>query len=392
MRFGKFATGLLQLLLAASLAQAQGGSAIITLVMPPPGGEGFSMLQSGGMFANGATSTYYNPALLADLERNTGSQLHYTESNQKILPVLGIPDLFQEYRGVAAVFPDRKGGTDLGVGFFRNHVSFGKNQQTDQEGRVLAEFDSYETIYGAGIGVRLGLPVSLGGAVKYIDSHLAKALTSYGGTMDGVVRSWAFDLGALANPRLTPKVSLGLPYFELTPSAAVTLKNLGPDIFYYEAHQSDPIPTSLEYGVGLSGHLMDLADIELASSADREVHHRSGWSAEPTYTSGLSLGFLGLRYSVGWLQDDPGKRYEKHIGRAFDLNMLQVYRAWRRLTTGDFRSPPEVLEAGFPFGWTRVMGFPFRANPRLVVGVREIDSRRDGIRDGQEAFFVTLSL
>jgi hypothetical protein len=46
------------------------------------------MLQDGGIFADGATSTWFNPALLADLERNTGSQAHSTHSSQDFLPVL----------------------------------------------------------------------------------------------------------------------------------------------------------------------------------------------------------------------------------------------------------------------------------------------------------------
>ncbi|GEM_PF-6682501 len=65
-------------------AQAQGGSIIITLVMPPPGGEGSSALQTGSAFADGAAAMYYNPAALAVLGRNTGSQIHYTHSDQQL--------------------------------------------------------------------------------------------------------------------------------------------------------------------------------------------------------------------------------------------------------------------------------------------------------------------
>src|SRR5687768_17203722 len=97
--------------LVVASAHGQGGSAIVTLVMPPPGGEGYSILQSGGMFADGANATYYNPALLADLERQTGAQVHYSLSHQNLLPALGLSDLNNVYWGVAAVAPDPKGGT-----------------------------------------------------------------------------------------------------------------------------------------------------------------------------------------------------------------------------------------------------------------------------------------
>ena len=68
-------------LLSAALASAQGGSAIITLIMPPPGGEGFSMLQDGGPFANGAVAAYYNPALLADLTRKRALSAEWVTSH-----------------------------------------------------------------------------------------------------------------------------------------------------------------------------------------------------------------------------------------------------------------------------------------------------------------------
>lgn len=97
-------------------AQARGGSAIITLVSPPPGGEGSSALQTGSAFADGAAAMYYNPAALPELGRGTGSQFHFTHSRQDLLPMLQLPDLKQDFEGLSGVLPDPKRGTDLGIG------------------------------------------------------------------------------------------------------------------------------------------------------------------------------------------------------------------------------------------------------------------------------------
>ncbi len=116
------------LILAAAISFSAadiGGSAVVTLVMPPPGGEGYSALQAGESLPEGAASLYY-PALLAELQRSTGSQLFYTHSRQQLLPLINLADLYQDFWSVAGVVADPSGGTDMGVGFFRNKVSFGE--------------------------------------------------------------------------------------------------------------------------------------------------------------------------------------------------------------------------------------------------------------------------
>lgn len=372
--------------LALGSALGQGNSAVTTLVMPPPGGEGYSILQSGGMFADGATSTYYNPALLASLERQTGSQVHTSLSHQDLLPVLRLPDLYHVFWGVAAVVPNPAGGTDLGVGFFQSHVNFGENEQTDAGGKVV-RFQATEDVYGLGIGARLGLPVSLGLSAKYIDSRLAP-----GPGGDGTVRSFAFDVGAVANLTWATPSASGLPSVELTPSFSLAVKNLGPDVFYADATQSDPLPRTFSFGTGLQLRLLDLFEITAGYAEDREVTRRSEWSLDPVAVAGFSAAIAFYRYSAGWLDDPIGLRDEKHVGHAveFDLRrMLRFLGRWRR---NDYRSPSAAFDASFPFAPATVLGLPYRANPRFSFGNRGIESRDQGVRNRQNAFFINLSL
>lgn len=379
------------LLLSALLAHGQGGSAVITLVMPPPGGEGYSMLQDGGPFADGAVSAYYNPALMADLERNTGSQLHFANSQQDLLPVLGLPDLTHEFTGVAALLPDPVLGADLGVGFYKNHVEFGEHIIEDPDGNTV-RINSEESVWGAAVGLRLGIPVSLGLGAKFIDSHLSDYFLPTGERKRAQVRSWAFDFGMLINPRLSTAASTVLPWVDINPSFSAVLKNVGPDVFYVDANKADPIPRTFAMSFGMQLRFFDMAEIEAASTLEKEFHRGSAWEREPVYHRGYGFSFLGIRFSQARLEDYLGKRDETHKGWALELDMLRTYRVWKRMKTGDFRSPPAALEKGYPFAWTRVFGVPFRANPRLIFGKREIESHDNGIRNGQEAVFVSFSL
>jgi hypothetical protein len=370
---------------AAFSAFAQGGSAIITLVMPPPGDDGNSAMQSGAAAANGSAGLYHNPALLAELERSTGSQLFLSEARQKLLPVLRIKDFSQEFQSAALVIPDPDRGWDWAVGAFRNHVDFGGNTTTDASGQNVRVSDSYETVYGMGGAIRLGTSISAGAAAKFFDSHLADGFAG-----SEPASGWAFDLGLFANPKLIPPG----PVFSatsITPSLGLVVRNLGPDAFYGEAQQSDPIPRTYAAAAALRAEAIDMIQMEAGIDLDQEWTRRSrNW--DPVRTSGFSLFFMGYRYGVGWLTDRPGRREEKQISHSLEYNLLRTYRMIRRIESLDFTSPSQDLEKGYPFAKFRLWGVPFRINPRLAVGVRDIESRGNGIREGQRATFFAFSL
>ncbi|HLP42829.1 MAG TPA: hypothetical protein VK465_15070 [Fibrobacteria bacterium] len=370
----------------------QGGSSIISLAMAPPGSEGYAMLQSGAPFADGATSTYYNPALLADLERQTGSQLHFTRSRQHLLPELRYKGLYQRYTGFAVALPSPGIGDDLGIGYFQNHVSFGRTTMTDAVGEVIDYYESYEVVRGLGAGLRLLGPLSVGVSAKYFESTLYKGLTSTGEELDGTTQGWAFDAGILLNPRITPAPDWSYPWMEMMPSLGFAIRNLGPDVFYVEANQADPIPTAADLSMGVQVRLADLLEGAVAAVREAEIHRRASFDEAEVMTLGYSVKALFFRFSEGYLDDTRGKRDERHRGYAIELDMLGLHRFMQRLGRWDWTSPPSALEARFPFGRTRFLGQSFRANPRFAFGRRWIDSRDGGIRDGQDAWFIDFSL
>ena len=376
---------LIALAAAGQEAFAQGGSAIITLIMPPPGGEGYTALQSGAALPQGAASLYYNPALLSDLERSTGSQLFFTRSRQTLLPVLKLKDLTHEFLGFAAVAPDPVGGTDMAIGLFRNHVDFGKNTLTDASGEDVRVFNSSETVYGLGTAIRLGIPVSVGGTVKYYESHLADGLD---GAEPGI--GWAFDLGILVNPRFLPSGG-HFAAASCTPSLGLAVKNLGPDVFYKDAWQSDPIPRTYTAAFGVKVDVLDMVEFELENTVDQEWV-RGDFRWDPVRNSGFSALFLFYRYSMGRLEDEIGRRQEDHISHTFEFNILRLHRMFARFRRSDFTSQSEAMDHGFLFGKTRVWGIPFRANPRFAIGIRKIESNDGGRRNGQRAISAAFSM
>jgi hypothetical protein len=369
------------LLAACGTAVAQGGAAVITLVMPPPGGDGYSALQTGGAHPSGAAGLYYNPALLSELAPATGSQLHFTHSRQDLLPDLGLDDLDQSFTGFAFALPDAKGGFDMGIGFFRNHVDFGEDLTFDAED--TSAIRAQETVYGLGLAARLGLPVSIGGTVKFYDSDL-----SPGGRASG----FAFDIGALTLHRFEPLAFQDFRSLEVTPSYGISLLNLGGDVAYGDAEATDPLPRTLRRSLGAEARFADVVSASWGFDWEHEVHRRARLDDPAVRTRGHVVSVLGFHYGRMKLDDPVGRRREIHKSRSFEFSMLEAYRVWRRVKTGDFTSASAALDAGFPFAATTFLGVPFRANPRLVIGSRRIESRDGGIRDSQEATYWSLSL
>lgn len=363
---------------------AQGGSAIITLVVPPPGDAGFAALQSGAALAGGASAAYYNPAALAELQRSTGSFLGATRSEQDLIPKLGLPGMRQTFWAADAVAADSAGGADLGVGFFRNHVDFGI--RTDADANRF--YTPHEDIWGLGIGVRLGLPISLGVSAKYIESHLDQGPVADPDA--NPARSWAFDLGVLAMPRFPAPAAWQVP-LTFTPSAAFTIANLGPDVFYDDVISADPIPRTFTVAAGLTADLRDLVSVTAHWQVAQEWTWRSS-KLSPNYNTGLFGRIFCVESGIAYLQDPVGKRHEWHESEAIVLDPV----AWARVIA-DWKSgrepfPAGSMGSGTPFGTGKLMIGKIPVRPRLTFGQRKIITLDDGVRDGQKALYLALSL
>lgn len=335
-----------------TMAGAQGGAGVITLVAPPPGGDGHSALQSGTALATGVASAWHNPALLAGLHKETESSIHFAYAEQDM--VFGAN---QGFSGVALAYPGSR--SDLGIAVYRNRIDFG------------GPLSDGESVYGLAAGVGLARIVSVGLAAKYYQSEI--------GT--GEAKGWAFDFGVASSKRYRP---LGeIPSFEVVPSVGIALRNLGSDVSYGDPALSDPLPRFWSNGVGLQVDHADMLRITLAYDLEHPVHRRAEWSDPWQKTYGYTASLLGLRYGRSWLRDPGGERFERHVMREFEFNFQRWMKVWERVSSGDYRSASTE-------GVARIPGTNLRANPRFVIGKREIES--GGIREGLEGWYFSLSL
>jgi len=365
----------LPLLAAAHAAHAQGGPGVITLDMPPPGGEGLTALQTGGAFPTGATSLYYNPALLVELQGATGSQAHFSRSSWDLMPGndFGMKQTFT----AGAVFLPLAGGLDLGVGFFRNRSDLGESILSDSGTTT----EDHETVHGLGLGVRVLGPFSVGVTAKHYESNIGTA----------TAKGWALDAGALYYQPFQPFSAYGVRSLELVSSAGIAWVNNGKSVRYPGGEGSDPLPEALHYSTGAS---VDLADVVRGAWSWEwtQATHRRADSRDPiqlTYARHLSV----LGFGLGWgrLVDPAGGRYETHRSREVAVDLLGYYRVFNRLRKMDWTGSSEVQEMGYPFPTLSVLGISYRFNPRFVIGERRV-SNVEGARFGPYTPYFAFSL
>ena len=142
-------------------------------------------------------------------------------------------DLYYDYFSI--VYPTNEWGT---FGFGVTFLSYGSQERTDEVGRELGSFVSYDLAFTLSYGTRITRNISGGLSLRYINSHLAEvgAGSEKG---KGTGYSLAVDVGVLYD--LTRRLTL-----------AANISNLGPDIAYIDADQADPLPRKLALDLTIS--------------------------------------------------------------------------------------------------------------------------------------------
>lgn len=148
-------------------------------------------------------------------------------------------------------------------------LSFGEIERRDELGNIGASFNSFDMAATVSYGTRLTPTLAAGLSAKVIYSRLADqgAGAELG---SGAGTAFAMDAGVLYKT----------PWKKLTLGAALT--NLGPNISYIDAQQSDPLPRNLAVGFAYQvlsspyNNLVLLADlnkeiVEIGESEDSEL-------------------------------------------------------------------------------------------------------------------------
>lgn len=153
----------------------------------------------------------------------------------KWLPSLDV-DMY--YGFVSYVHHARGLGT---FGLSAIYLNYGAIQFTDETGQDIGEGHPFELTLVGSFGTSLNSNIKMGGSVKFIHSRLSEQGVGME-QGEGIASAFAVDAGILY--RFTDRFQFG---------AAVT--NVGPDIKYVDAAQSDPLPRNL--AVGLSYNIWD---------------------------------------------------------------------------------------------------------------------------------------
>ena len=175
--------------------------------------------------ADDANATFFNPAALADDHGRSLSTTFY-----KPVPSLA-NDIFTSF---GSYTQPMEGVGNFGISLI--YTSLGKQFRTGEQGEELGEFTSFGIAFGISYGAHLTRTISLGITTKLIHENLA-AQGAGDEAGSGTGTSFAGDIGFLWKPG--DRFSLGW-----------ALRNVGPNMTFIDADQSDPLPQNFTIGFG----------------------------------------------------------------------------------------------------------------------------------------------
>lgn len=267
----------------SSRAFAQGETAVPFLLISPDAGAG-GMGEAATGLADNANAVFWNPGGLAFLR---GSQISLTHAPW--LPEFG-SDLSYDF----LTFTHYLDSWDGNVGASITYFNLGTFTRTNSGGPTpIGTWHAYEFAITVGYGTQISQGLGLGANFRYIRSELAP----FGAEQEvgsGIASDVSFDLGLLYRPQhfvlplvgdLGNRLGLGLD-----------LSNLGPNLYYIDQAQADPLPTNLRAGIAL--HLLksqfnnlyvtlDLSRIMVHVQTDSTIGAINGTDTTWNYTNNV---------------------------------------------------------------------------------------------------------
>jgi hypothetical protein len=175
---------------------------------------------------------------------------------ENLLPEFGLKDLYHLYFSVT--WPTEDWGT---VGGFVKYVSFGENEWTDEVGRHLGTFRSFDFFAGLSYGTNFGNNIGVGISPKFIYSKLADVPVG-NEQRRGIANSFSVDFG-YKHRNILKRLDFGL-----------CLQNMGPDIVYIDQNQADPIPFNLKTGIAWRAVDNPIHNLKILFDINRELIRR----------------------------------------------------------------------------------------------------------------------
>jgi hypothetical protein len=223
----------------SNIIKAQGEAAVPFLLLAPDSRAG-GIGESGGGLADNSAAIFWNPAGIAFLD---GTEVSITHSNW--LPQFGLDDLFYDYLTFRQYIDDIGGSVTSSI----TYMNFGEFIRTGEGSPdPLGKFRSFDAALTLGYATKLHPDWGLGLNFRIIHSRLSDKPTA-GEVGEGVATSVSFDIATMWRP-----ASFKIPLIgDLSNrfSLGINVSNIGPEIYYIDQAQADPIPTNFRLGLAV---------------------------------------------------------------------------------------------------------------------------------------------
>jgi hypothetical protein len=202
------------------------------------------------------------------------------------------------------------------VGAAVTFLSFGQIERRDELGNVGQSFNSFDGALSLSYGTRLNPNLAAGLSAKVIYSRLADqgAGAEIG---SGSATAFAMDAGLLYRT----------PWRRLTLGAALT--NVGPNISYIDAQQSDPLPRNLALGFSYRVWDSPYNKLTILGEANKELVDLTSSTSEELKQTVLNGGaeywygsFVALR--AGYVYDQDGEIRTPTLGAGLSYQRFQL--------------------------------------------------------------------
>lgn len=213
----------------------------VPFLLIAPNSRASAMGESGVATADDAWAIFWNPAGYAF---QSGSEISMSHANW--LPALGLSDLWIAHLVYKQPVEELDGVLAASV----TYENLGEFQRTLNDPTPIGTFKGYEVAVAAGYSTKLSQTLGIGVNTRIIYSHLADKGTGEEAGR-GTATGFSFDVGLLYRPEY-----VRIPFTDLSLhnvlSLGVNISNIGPNIYYVDKAQADPLPQNLRFGAAFN--------------------------------------------------------------------------------------------------------------------------------------------
>ena len=247
-----------------SLLQAQDvTTTAVPFLLIAPNSRASAMGEGGVALGDDAWAIFWNPAGYAFQE---GSEI--SMSHAKWLPALGLSDLWIAH----VVYKQPVEALNGVLATSLTYENLGEFTRTLNDPTPVGTFKGYELAVAAGYSTKLHPTFGIGVNARIIYSHLADKGTGEEAGR-GTATGFSFDVGLLYRP-----AHVYIPFTRLdlrdNLSLGLNVSNIGPNIYYVDKDQADPLPQNLRFGVAYRIINDDYNSLSASVEVNRLLVHR----------------------------------------------------------------------------------------------------------------------